>query len=143
MDDLCPKCGVSKSGGEACPRCGLVFARFDEAALAVDVPPGIEALFAHAEADWGDRARHALFVEKALAAGAAGYAASRYRRRGPDDEIAREQLARIAQRLEQELATTARGSRREPPAHRPSVPYLLLLILFLGAGALGLALLWR
>ena len=119
MDDLCPKCGVSKSGGEACPRCGLVFARFDEAALAVDVPPGIEALFAHAEADWGDRARHALFVEKALAAGAAGYAASRYRRRGPD-EIAREQLA-----------------------HRPSVPYLLLLILFLGAGALGLALLWR
>jgi hypothetical protein len=150
MEDLCPKCGAPK-GGESCARCGVVFAKFDPDALALDVSPDIAALFAHAEADWSDRARHALFTERALAAGAAGYAAARYRRRGPDDPVAAEQLARIASRLEQALAmssaTDARSGTsprsRGTDVRRPIALYLLLIILFLGAGALGLALMWR
>lgn len=146
MDDLCPKCGAPKKGAPSCARCGLVFARFDAAALEIPVPPDIEALWRHAEAGWEDRARHALFTERSLAAGAAAYAAARYRTRGPDDPVAAEQLSRIAARLEQELARSSKavGDRgRRPGARGQRAIVLFAAILLVAVCALGLALVWR
>jgi hypothetical protein len=144
MDDLCPKCGTFKNDAESCPRCGLVFSRFDAAAVSIDVPEEIVELFRHADADWGDRARHALFTEKALAAGFAGYAAAKYRNRGPDDAVAVEQLSRIAARLEQELAmSSVANGRHGDVRHGKPALYLLAIILFLVVGAFGVALALR
>jgi hypothetical protein len=144
MDDICPKCGTPKRDEESCPRCGVVFAKFDPAALELDVPEAIRALWLHVEAGWEDRARHALFTEKALAAGAAAYAASKYRERGAGDPIAAEQLARLSSRLEQALAMSSVGARRRDVSSRgkPAL-YILAIILFLLVGALCLTLMLR
>lgn len=135
MDDRCPKCGEPKRG-DSCPKCGLVFARFDQNRLDAAVPAEIKQLWDHVEQDWSDDARHALFLERAIAAGHGGYAAGCYRRKG-DDPKAREQLARITSRLEQLLSATA-----QPPevARGSSGRKLFLLILFLLMFAVGAAL---
>jgi uncharacterized Zn finger protein (UPF0148 family) len=145
MNAACPKCGSPKTDAVACPRCGVVFARFDAAALDAGVPDALKALWAHAEAGWEERARHALFTERAIADGFAAYAAARYRARGPDDPIAAEQLERITARLEQALAHTsmATGARGDHPSRRIGAIYLLAILLFLVVGALGIALVLR
>lgn len=146
VEDNCPKCGTPKGVAPSCARCGLVFARFDAAALAISAPAELEALWRHAGEAWGDRARHALFTERSLAAGAAAYAAAKYRGRGPEDTVAVEQLARITARLEQELAlgSASGGSRGRPgPSRGQRLVVLLAAILLVAAGALGLALVWR
>ena len=132
MTETCPKCATPKSG-DSCPKCGLVFALFDESRLDADVPGAIVELWTHAEHGWDDRARHALFVERALAAGAGGYAAACYRRKG-DDPIAREQLELITSRLEQLLL--ASGTSPEAARSSPSRK-LALLVVFVLMFALG------
>ena len=132
MSETCPKCAEPKTG-DSCPKCGLVFDRFDESRLDAEIPPAIKQLWEHVEQEWDDRARHALFVERALDAGAGGYAAACYRRRGADP-IATEQLARITGRLEQLLLAT--GTSPEEAQTAPSRK-LLLLVVFLLMFALG------
>jgi hypothetical protein len=135
VDDGCPKCGEPRQG-DSCPKCGLVFAKFDQAKLDAAVPGDIKQLWAHVEQDWDDDARHALFVERALAAGQGGYAAGCYRRKG-DDPKARDQLARITSRLEQLLGATA----KPPEETRGSAGRkIFLAILFLLMFAIGAAL---
>lgn len=135
MEDSCPKCGEPQQG-DSCPKCGLVFAKFDQSKLDAVVPDDIRALWEHVEQDWSDEARHALFLERAIAAGHGGYAAGCYRRKG-DDPKAAEQLARITSRLEQLLSATA-----EPPeeARGSSSRKIFLAILFILMFAIGAAL---
>jgi hypothetical protein len=145
MEASCPKCGSPRKDANACPRCGVVFARFDAAAIDADVPEELKALWAHVEAGWGERARHALFTEHAIAAGHAAFAAARYRARGADDHTASEQLDRITSRLEQALAQTALadGSRAADPPRKKAALLLLAVILFLAVAALGVAFMVR
>jgi len=145
MEASCPKCGAPRRDVDACPRCGVVFSRFDAAALDADVPEELKALWAHVEAGWGERARHALFTERAIAAGHAAFAAARYRARGTDDPTAAEQLTRIASRLEQALAQTSVSdvARRAAASPNRAALFLLAIILFLVVGALGIALVLR
>jgi uncharacterized Zn finger protein (UPF0148 family) len=145
MEASCPKCGSPRRDADSCPRCGVVFARFDAAALDADVPEELKALWAHVEAGWDERARHALFTERAIAAGHAAFAAARYRARGTDDPTATEQLARITARLEQALSQAAldRGPRGAEPPRKRAALYFLAVLLFLIAGAIGVALVLR
>lgn len=145
MEASCPKCGVPRTGADSCPRCGVVFDRFDAAALDVGVPEELKALWSHAEAGWDERARHALFTERAIATGFAAYAASRYRARGPDDPVAVEQLGRMTSRLEQAMALSSTAARKDagaPPRTKAAL-YLLAILLFLVVGALGIAMILR
>ncbi|MFO8071931.1 MAG: hypothetical protein R6V85_08650 [Polyangia bacterium] len=132
----CPKCGEPRRG-ESCPKCGLVFARYDPELIDREVPRRIRELWSHVEQAWDDRSRHALFVEQALAAGQGGYAASCYRRKG-DDPRAREQLELITSRLEEMLAVTAAPQEERPGARGHKVLWLLALLL--AAAMLGLVL---
>jgi hypothetical protein len=145
MEASCPKCGAPNEGADSCPRCGVVFARFDAAVLDSDVPEELKALWAHAEAGWSERARHALFTERAIAGGHAAFAASRYRARGSDDPIAAEQLGRITLRLEQALAqvSLSDGARRTAVSPNRAALFLLAILFFLVVGALGIALVLR
>jgi hypothetical protein len=128
--------------GESCPRCGLVFARFDPGRLDADVPETLKQLWDHVEAGWDDPAGHALFVEQALAGGHGGFAAARYRRKG-DDPVAREQLGRIAARLEQILAAAATAPEGRPGASGRKAIWLLVLLLAAAFAGLLLASIWR
>ncbi|HUT78076.1 MAG TPA: hypothetical protein VM285_10340, partial [Polyangia bacterium] len=125
-------------GGESCPKCGLVFALFDPSRLDADVPAALRQLWTHVEAGWEDQARHALFVEQALAAGHGGFAAARYRQKS-DDPVARQQLERITSRLEQLLATAATPPDERPEAKGRKVIWLLVLLLAAAFAALILA----
>ena len=133
MDDRCPKCGEPKTG-DSCPKCGLVFAKFDQDKLDGAVPDDIKTLWNHVEQDWSDDARHALFVERAIAAGHGGYAAGCYRRKG-DDPKAREQLTRITSRLEQLLSATAESpdAAKGSPSRKIFLAILFLLMFAVGA----------
>jgi uncharacterized Zn finger protein (UPF0148 family) len=145
MEDSCPKCGAPRTGADSCPRCGVVFARFDATALDAEVPEDLKALWAHAEAAWDERSRHALFTERAIAAGHAAFAASRYRSRGADDQVSAEQLERITSRLEQAMAQTSLADA-ERGDHRPrriAAVSLLAIIILLLIGAFCLALVLR
>jgi hypothetical protein len=111
-----------------------VFAKFDRDKLDAAVPDEIKQLWDHVEQNWGDEARHALFLERALAAGQGGYAAGCYRRRG-DDPKAAEQLARITSRLEQMLSATAKPAEevRGSPSRKIFLAILFLLMFAIGA----------
>jgi hypothetical protein len=141
VEDPCPKCGAPRQG-ESCPRCGLVFALFDPSRLDADVPETLKELWTHVEAGWDDPARHALFVEQALAGGHGGFAAARYRRKG-DDPVARGQIERIASRLEQILAAAATPPDERAGAGGRKVIWLLVVLLTLAFAGLLLASIWR
>ncbi len=129
MAESCPKCGAPK-GGNSCPACGLVFAKFDESLFEEGVSDELVGLWKHVEDDWDEKARHALFIERALAADALGYAASCYRRHG-EDPRAQEYLAQITKRLEQLLTTAA-----TPPGSKSRNRLIGLLLLLLTLAAL-------
>jgi len=129
MEESCPKCGWPRSG-EACPRCGVVFDRFDEKVLEEGVSPEVLKLWEHVEEDWDDRGRHALFVEQAILLGALGYAAGCYRKKG-DDPVARDQLERISSRLEQSLNATADSREAAPSSRRLTTAIAVILLLAL------------
>ena len=106
MDGSCPKCNSEKVG-DSCSKCGLVFAKFDASILDEGVPDEVKALWNSVEEDWENEALHAVFIEKSLIAGAGGFVASSYRRRGDDDGIAVEQLKKITKRLETMMSEAA------------------------------------
>ncbi len=75
MQDNCPKCNTVKSG-ESCPRCGLVFAKFDEAVFSEGVPHELVGLWQEVEKNWDKKELHAIFIERCMVLGEAGYAVS-------------------------------------------------------------------
>lgn len=126
MPDACPKCGTGKSG-ESCPKCGLVFAKFNPAAIK-DTPSIIlRDLWRHTEQHWEEKAAHALFIERALAASQAGYAAACYRARG-DDPIAQTGLKNLTCRLEQSLLLQKSNPPRNKHPFRYAFAFALLLL---------------
>ncbi len=128
MSDLCPKCGREKTG-PSCPKCGLVFAKFDPAALEADASESLRALWEHTKTHWEKPEVHAVFIEKALAETGAGFAARCYRLEG-DDPTAQKHLADIALRLEQTLLV----AKAERPEKKPTARYALAFaLLLLGA----------
>ncbi|MCP4679909.1 MAG: hypothetical protein GY854_31340 [Deltaproteobacteria bacterium] len=136
MTESCPKCAAPKTG-ESCPKCGLVFTKFKEAILTEGVPEEISNLWKAVEDEWEERSRHAVFVERALAAGAGGYAAACYRRHEGDPE-AEERLDQIDKRLEQMLGTVA--SQPRDRSRSRLVGAVALIVLLLGVTMLFLLL---
>ena len=124
MRDACPKCGTKKSG-DACPKCGLVFAKFNKSVLDQDVPEPIEKLWRSVESVWEDKARHAIFVERALLAGSLGFAARCYRLR-ENDPMAKAQLKTIEKRLQQVMLSSQTERSGCTPRRRLSLGLLLL-----------------
>ena len=110
MSETCPKCDAPNTGA-SCSKCGLVFAKFDPAVLEEGATDEIRALWAEVEADWTDESKHAVFVERALIAGAGPFATSCYRRKGTDP-VAQKNLGQIANRLEQMLLASPRAKPR-------------------------------
>ncbi|MCP4200198.1 MAG: hypothetical protein GY762_23900 [Proteobacteria bacterium] len=132
MQDSCPKCNTTKKG-ESCPTCGLVFAKFDEAVFDEGVPKELVRLWQEVEGNWQERKLHALFVERCLGMGEAGYAAARYRSRG-DDAAAEEYLETISLRLTQMMSAVS-----SPPPRRAGgrlITILILLIVLVGLALL-------
>ncbi len=127
MTESCPKCSVPKTG-ESCPKCGLVFAKFNEAVLMEGVPEEISNLWKSVEDDWEERSRHAVFVERALDAGAGGFAATCYRRHDGDPQ-AEERLKQIDKRLEQMLGTVASQPRNLERSRLIGAVVLIVLLL--------------
>ena len=76
----CPKCQTEKSG-DSCDKCGLVFDKYNPELAQRGVPDHVVELWNNTEANWQDKAAHALFVEQALISDAAGYVASCYRKK--------------------------------------------------------------
>ena len=114
----CPKCGAG-AGGAACPKCGLVFAKFDASVLDESSPADLIELWDDLACNWDERGRHAFFLERPLMLGQTGFAAQRYRTKG-EDGAAAEQLARLQKRLEQDFKV-----HRKP--RRPSTGVMRLI----------------
>jgi hypothetical protein len=105
----CPKCGEARRG-EACVRCGLVFANWDpEKVGGVAGNAEAQALWDRCVEAWADDARHEAFIEHCRRAGILAFAAARYRQRGAEDRL--KQIRTLA---EHSLAVPA----RVPPAPR-------------------------
>lgn len=107
-EDHCPKCNTAKSG-ESCPKCGLVFAKFSEQVLLEGVSEELKLLWKAVEERWDEKSSHAIFMERALASNAGGYAAACYRSK-INDPVAEEHLELITKRLEQMLYAGASRS---------------------------------
>ena len=127
-EDRCPKCNTTKSA-ESCPKCGLVFAKFNAEAMLEGVPEEVKLLWKAVEENWDKQSCHAVFMERALAAKAGGYAAACYRTRS-DDPIARENLESISKRLEQMLLAGA-SQRKSNRYLGRFVGVILLLVILL------------
>jgi len=115
----CPKCGEPQKRSAACPRCGLIFSKWNPVAAA-SAPGGdvgaAAALFAACEADWDDPARHDAFLAHCTEAGAWAYAATAYRRQTTVPErraIAVERLDKVRERAEKALAIAPRMQREK------------------------------
>ena len=132
MLDRCPKCNTIKKG-ESCPACGLVFAKFDAVVFEEGVPTELVALWKEVEGNWRERKLHAIFIERCLGMGEAGYAAARYRSRG-DDMVAEEYLETISSRLTQMMSAVS-----SPPPKKAAgrlITILILLIVLVGLALL-------
>ena len=126
MSEKCPKCGREKTG-PSCPKCGVVFDRFDPAALEEGASASLKDLWRHTIENWDKPASHALFIERALQESQAGFAAARYRARG-EDAIAKEHLEALTKRIEQSLLVS-RTDRSEPkPIRRYALAFALLIL---------------
>ena len=132
----CPKCGAPRAGA-ACPRCGLLYARWAGAEPLGTGRLETERLWREVTASFHDPARHALFAAHCLHARQLPYAAARYaaEERSPDPRraaIARERRRRVHALAEAMLLTPPR-----PPPARDGRPARLVALL----GLLGTALL--
>lgn len=101
--EACPKCGKRRAGdANACPRCGLVFARWqaEGAAALVRLDAAGEELWRKVEEHWSDSAGHETFLKHCLQTDTLAAAGRLYRERL--DENPRDVLA--AQMQNQVLA---------------------------------------
>ena len=126
MKAPCPKCGAPGTGN-ACAKCGVVFAKYSPPPQSDDAPERLRALWDHVTKNWESDAAHGTFVEQCLAANQAGYAAKCYRTKTPDP-IAEERLAQIQDRLLQILLLGADRPADRPPPFRYAFAFALLLL---------------
>ncbi len=129
----CPKCGARQPAGEACRKCGLVYAKWKGEASIPAIGDAREAasLWARCEEVWSDEARHDAFVDFCRRAGVLAYAAARYRQKGDTDR-----LAKIRAVAEQTLLAAVPRAADKPKNHRwQYVLVVFLLIVFLVMGS--------
>ncbi len=127
----CPKCGHPQPRAEACRRCGLVFSRWDPAQAEPGGDDEARRLFAAAEADWTDPARHALFIEHCTGKGLLPFAARCYRERlvrRPGDEVARLRRDQIVKAAERAYLEKARLERDGPLQHRNLIGGIIIAL---------------
>ena len=136
MQDTCPKCNTVKTG-ESCPTCGVVFAKFDASIVDEGVPDTLVTLWREVEGNWQEKKLHALFVERCLAMGEAGYAAARYRSHA-GDAIAEEYLDILRSRLAQMLSAVSTSPPRR--SFGPLLTAIILLLVLIGLSLLLLRL---
>jgi hypothetical protein len=107
---VCPKCGHSQEKGEACHRCGLMFARWDPANQPAP-PLQAENLWAEIERQPHDVDLHEQFVQACHAADRLDYATRQYRilEKRPD-------LKAVIERMQQRIFSLAQ-SRIVPMTH--------------------------
>lgn len=129
----CPKCNTQYQA-EACPRCGLILKKWRglPARKAAPPPSQLEATWQNVLENWDKPAAHTLFVERCLVAGAADYAAERYRERG-DDPVARGQLEELTARMIQRMMTAT----KRPQSRTSRRALRALIVILLAAAAVG------
>jgi hypothetical protein len=121
----CPKCAAPRTNGEACPRCGLIYARWrdDDRPAA---PDAAAQLWERLEERWDDDALHEKFLGACLEARDLAFAARCYR--GRDDAKAREQLARLTTLSVQAMRGAEKPARIDPRIFRYTGWVLFFLI---------------
>ena len=137
----CPKCGAARRG-EACQRCGLVFARWKGEASERAEAGEAAALWAACEADWDDPARHDAFLACCQRTAQFPFAAARYRAARASRGAAAEPAAsRALERIEKLALTALQLSSPRAPGSAGGLPYknamaVLAVVLFLIVGGL-------
>ena len=113
--ERCPKCGEPRSDGDACTKCGLVFARWNPKQ---EVEPSGEAaeLWEQLESRWDDESLHQRFLTICLERKALSFAARCYR--SHDDEISRQQLERLTTLGVQAMQVAEQPGRLNPRIFR-------------------------
>ena len=89
-------------------------------------------LWQEVEKNWDKKELHAIFIERCMVLGEAGYAAARYRSRG-GDAVAKAYLETISTRLSQMLNAVS-----TPPPKRATNRLVAVLILFIVLAGLSL-----
>lgn len=148
----CPKCGTEQPAGDACRRCGLVYAKWtapEDARLEQEADETDETLglWKACEDDWGAEARHTSFLLHCRREGRLPFAAGRYRAalktRGADDPVAAARLQELAKLAEfaARAEATKDATRRagDKPPYKGVTAVLVGGIVLLLAGA---AFLW-
>ncbi|MBN2495667.1 MAG: hypothetical protein JXR96_13825 [Deltaproteobacteria bacterium] len=132
---LCPKCGHAQRDARACHRCGLVFDKFDPAAMPPD-PPGADEIWAKILEQPHDDALHQEFLRLCSDADRLDFASRHYTilSRAPGQqqraEAMRERILHLAQ------AKLAPGGlvsdRSDDPKRTGKILMWVLLLIFTG-----------
>lgn len=143
--DGCPKCG-QKRNSDSCPRCGLVFALWnpDAAPAPAVLDSEGEALWRTIEEEWGDTARHDVFVKHCLQHNLLSAAGRLYRARldkSPGDAIATKMQAEIVAKASLTMAMAQQNRAPSEPLTRSK--WFWTIVLTAMALAIGAAFLWR
>jgi|GEM_PF-4123066 len=109
----CPRCGNRQPEDTNCHRCGLLFSKWQGSASVFaeieDTELGnmLITMWTDLEKHFSDEAKHRAFMEVCSQYGVVDICASLYRMRvvaNPDDEMAKEQQAKIVTLVQQQLA---------------------------------------
>jgi rubredoxin len=144
-DAACPKCGKKRlAETESCPRCGLVFSRWNPEGqqVATRLDGHAETLWTQIQSNWSDSGRHEEFLKYCLQADLLPAAGRLYRDRldeNPKDALAAQMQNQVLAKAA--LSLTLNKSQAPAPMTRSRWFWLVLLL----AMALGIAggLFWR
>jgi hypothetical protein len=130
----CPKCGTDQPAGDACRRCGLIYANWQGGEG--DGYTGIAGeLWAKCEEQWDDAPRHDTFLLFCRREGSLSYAAGRYRAalktRGAEDPVATKRLAEVVKLAE--FAAQAEMAKDSPRKKGSRGPLRSATVLVAGA----------
>lgn len=136
----CPKCGAArKASADACPRCGLIYARWDPASAEMVRPldEAAEAIWREVLSSWDEEPRHLVFLKHCAATGALAAAGRRYRDRLTADPA--DAMAQAMQRKVLAMAAAMLGPPPRPPARSflSSRWFYVILAVGLLAGMVG------
>jgi hypothetical protein len=130
----CPKCGALRADRVDCPRCGLVYDRWDPARYEIPSDPVLDPLWQEAEKH-DEPDKHEAFVAAAQGRGRLDIAAARYAERlrmRTDDQESVRRLAQITASVQaQGLRSESKAKKRSRSRSRNTRRALMALILLL------------
>ena len=131
---VCPKCGAERTSRPDCPRCGLVFDRWDPESLVPAPDPVLDPVWEVLESSFDDPERHNAFLEMARTHGKLDGAAARYRRYAQihgESQVVRDRLDEIRTLTLSRVfePTRPRKKREKRPTSRAWIWLLLLFAL--------------